>query len=525
MLSLFASIWEWIKWAVAALMPFKRGRGLSPGMRWGIWIVLDVLVLALLYVINNHVVEIAPIVQRMPFQAPWLRYFFLPILGQLVIFLVIVLYWFYLLWFAEADDSPFPDIDDAWHEALHILGQSGVQLPRVPLFLVVGRAQSAEELMFDASGMKLVVRQAPANPHAPVHVYASNEAVYVTCRGASVLAKLADILALEGVAESSAGPDGEAGEQLDQTLRPGQKEQAVVELLRASLGKEATPIHKRAMRRATFQKPLGADFLSDQKEVNRFKARLAHLCRLIVRDRQPFCGANGILLLVPLGGTDTVGEAQFTAQATQEDLNVVRQELKLDCPLVSLLVDMEQLPGFSEFMQRQPPKELGNRRGNGFPMSTRLSRNEVLEQVRISLSWVCTTYLQDSVYRIFKDEKTNDKDPTPLFPGNSRLVLLLDEMNERANSLAVIVQQAIAPANAPLFRYSGCYMAATGAKGSQGFVAGVFQKLVKEQSGVSWTEAALAEDAQSRTWANYYLILSVVLFVGCGVLLGLILLR
>src|SRR5476649_2225638 len=150
-------------------MPFKRGRGLSPVMRWIIWIVLDLLFLGLLYFINS-VAEIAPIVQRMPFQAPWLRYFFLPILGQLVIFLVVVLYWFYLLWFAEADDSPFTDVDDAWQEAMHVLEQAGIQLPRVPLFLVVGRAQAAEEHLFEAAGIKLIVRQTPANPNAPVHV-------------------------------------------------------------------------------------------------------------------------------------------------------------------------------------------------------------------------------------------------------------------------------------------------------------------------------------------------------------------
>jgi hypothetical protein len=522
MLNTIRLVWEWIKWIVAALVPFKRGRGLTTGMRWFLWIVLDLLFLGLLYFINS-VAEIAPIVQRMPFQAPWLRHFFLPILGQLVIFLVVVLYWFYHLWFAEPDDSPFPDIDAAWQEAMQALTQAGIQLPRVPLFLVVGRPTAPEEHLFEASGMKLMVRQAPAHPNAPVHVFASNDAVYVTCRGASVLSKLAEILTLEGESERYGGQDEEGEQGLDQTLRPGGKEQAVIELLRSSMGgQEITPSRKRALRRAAIMKPIGSDFLSDPKEVARCKARLAHLCRLIVRDRQPFCGANGILLLVPVAATDTTGEAQFAAQAAQEDLNAVRRELKLDCPLVSLLVDMEQLPGFPEFMQRQPPKELGNRRGSGFPMATRLPRDEVLEHVRASLGWVCTTYLQDSVYRIFQGESPQGEDPATLFPGNARLVLLLDEMNERAASLELIVHNAIAPENEPLFRYSGCYMAATGGRGSQAFVAGVFQKLVKEQSGVSWTDAALAEDAECRTWATYYLILAFALLVSLVVLLGLI---
>ena len=77
----------------------------------------------------------------------------------------------------------------------------------------------------------------------------------------------------------------------------------------------------------------------------------------------------------------------------------------------------------------------------------------------------------------------------------------------------MIIQQAIAPGQEPLFRYAGCYLAATGEKGSQGFVAGVFQKLLREQSAVSWTQAALYEDGQSHTWANYYFMLALVLLV------------
>jgi hypothetical protein len=507
------AVWQWIVGAVTALMPFKQGVTISPLVRWIVWIVLDLALLVALYFLN----DVSGIGGAVPNR---FRAFYLPILGQLVVLIGVVLYWFYLLWFSTPDASPFPDIDEAWQDAMRAVSQAGIQLPNVPLFLVLGRPASGEDHLFEASGLKLVVKQTPANPNAPVHVWADREAVYVTCRGASVLGKLAGILSLEDIAEGPAAPEGEPAEDLDKTHVAGRKEQGLIEMLRASMGQDATPVKKRTMRRAAMGKPLGSDFLSDPKEVARFKARLAHLCGLIVRDRQPFCAANGILLLVPLGGTDTPAEGQFTAQACQDDLNVARQVMKLDCPLVSLLVDMEDLPGFAEFMRRQPPKELGNRRGNGFPMSTRLSRQEVLEQVRISLAWVCTTYLQDNVYRIFDAEKAEKADLSPIVAGNARLVLLLDEMNARAESVCAILQQAIAPENDTLFHYSGCYLAATGGKESQAFVAGVFQKLVKEQSSVSWTEAALAEDAQCQTWATYYLAAAGVLAVLWCVLLA-----
>ncbi|MSU79252.1 MAG: hypothetical protein EXS16_14315 [Gemmataceae bacterium] len=523
LLSILSSIW---KWTVASLVPFKPNRLLTPVVRWIIWIVLDLLFFGLLFIIND-VAEIAPIVQRTPFQTAWLRHFFLPILGQLVVFLGIVLYWFYRQWFAELDDSMFPDIDTAWQEATQGLGREGIHLPRVPLFLVVGQTLSAQDHLFEALDVKPVFRRLPADPDAPISVFfaGANDPVYVTCRGASVLARLAQILSVEELVDSPVAQDTDVGEALGvMTLHPGVKQQDVVLALHASM-QNATPIRKRFLRRAAIMKPLGEDFVSNLTEIDRCKARLAHLCRLIARDRQPFCGANGILLLIPLGGTDTLGEAQFTAQAVQEDLSVVRQELKLDCPLVTLLVDMEQLPGFTEFMQRQSPKDLYNRCGANYPMSSRLSREETLEQIRRVLSWVCTTYLQDSVSRLFKVETQTEKNSKQFAAGNAQLVLLLDEMNQRADSLDAIVQQAIAPKNEPLFRFSGCYMAATGNKGSQAFLAGVFQKLVKEQSSVSWTEAALAEDARCQTWAGYYRLLSSALFLVCLAIVGLIIYR
>src|SRR5262249_54976893 len=158
---------------------------------------------------------------------------------------------------------------------------------------------------------------------------------------------------------------------------------------------EATTLEKRVMYRASLGKPLGADFVANNKDVALQKARLAHLCRLIVRDRSTHCAANGIMVLIPLASTVTPGEAEVSAQAFKEDLEVARREMKLDCPVLNVVVDMEELPGFSDFVQRQTSKQLKNRRGSGFPMSTRGDRKEILKEIRQSLHWVCSTYVQD----------------------------------------------------------------------------------------------------------------------------------
>ena len=148
-------------------------------------------------------------------------------------------------------------------------------------------------------------------------------------------------------------------------------------------------------------------------------------------------------------------------------------------------------------------------------MATRLSREGILDQLRISLSWACTTYLQDSIYKsAFKTETPNDAEVNEHVAANSRLVLFLDQMNERAEPLSSIILQAIAPENESLYRYAGFYLAATGdSKAKQAFVAGIVEKMIREQNAVTWTQAAKAEDAQCRAWAGYYFITAWVLLI------------
>ena len=333
-----------------------------------------------------------------------------------------VLYWFYRLWFADADESQFRTSTSVGRSGA-TLGQAGIQLPALAAVPGLGTTGDGGGASFEVSNLKLVVKQTP-EPLTPVTFML----IAMACTSRVAVRRcFRSLRASWRLRPAGRGQrlDPDAKEDLDKTLRPGGKGAGHHRDAARSMGQEArlsnSAMPRRLARRAR------NDFMSDSKEVARHKARLAHLCRLIVRDRQPFCAANGILVLIPLAGTDTPLEAQLTAQACQDDLLIARQEMKLDCPVVSMVVDMEQVPGFSEFMLRQPPKELGNRRGNGFPMATRLPRGELVEEIRTSLHWVCTTYLQDSVYRIFQSETPTFREALAFFPENSHLFILLDE--------------------------------------------------------------------------------------------------
>lgn len=542
MQNFFGAFWNWITTAfknvTTLVVRDTTGRIVGGTMSrvnrvmWTVvtWLIILTLFLAIEYALYyfNDAINLG---RWLPAFSPKLKPFYAPLLGLIVILVCVVLYFFFATWEGEEDESQFPDIDAAWATAMEAVAKAGIVPHQVSLFLVLGRPESAETNMFDGAGTKWVVKHSPPDPNAPIHVYAEKEsspksafpgAIYVTCRGASVLGKLAGILARDESVLPAAAAIDDGLENADATVGAVDRDALKArEVVAASLGREATVLEKRKAYRADRGKPLGNDLLADNEEVTRLKARLAHLCRLIAKERQSECAANGILLLIPLAGTDTIGEAQLAAQACLEDLTTVRKEFRIDCPVVSLLVDLEDLPGFSEFVSLQRPKELASRRGGSFPMATRMTTDEIRRHLRTSLSWICTTYMQDSVYSVFQTETEANKEVSPLFLRNSRLTLLLTELNERADAVCDIVMSAMMPENEPMFRYSGFYIAATGAVGVQGFIAGVFQKLVKEQASVTWTQAALDADAESQQLAGSYATATyVILFLMMAMIAG-----
>ena len=64
--------------------------------------------------------------------------------------------------------------------------------------------------------------------------------------------------------------------------------------------------------------------LRDTAQADYLSARLQHLCRLIVRDRRPYCPINGVLLLVPFAGTDTEEDANQTGEVLRRDVTIYR---------------------------------------------------------------------------------------------------------------------------------------------------------------------------------------------------------
>ena len=140
MSAFFKAIWEGIKTFGAALLPFQKS-SLPTIVRFVAWAILILAVEIGLYFLGERLhfhTVVAP-----PSWLHGVETYWLPVLGLLFILICVVLYWLYVLLTSGEGTSAFPDIDQAWQEARQVLGQAGLRLPDMPLFLVLGRPETS----------------------------------------------------------------------------------------------------------------------------------------------------------------------------------------------------------------------------------------------------------------------------------------------------------------------------------------------------------------------------------------------
>src|SRR4051794_21603111 len=145
--------------------------------------VLVVVVVVILLGIVNHTGGLDRVLRTrwLGLYRVWLPLLFL--LGYTLFWLIRWLYWL----LGPEGPGAFDDIEDAWTKARGQLEAAGIVLTETPLFLVLGRPGGSLESLFAATRMPFQVRHAPRDEPAPLHVYASREAIFVTCEGASLL--------------------------------------------------------------------------------------------------------------------------------------------------------------------------------------------------------------------------------------------------------------------------------------------------------------------------------------------------
>ncbi len=481
--------------------------------RWPMHIGIVVLILIVLAVLNSKwVLDLRTYLPTAPvlIQQTWL-----PLLFLLVYVLSWLGWWLWKLLTPEEEVSPFPDIDAAWEEAMRSLQQAELALGNLPVFLVLGTVQGGEEIFFQSAASTSSTlagsTYAPKSSDAPVRMFAGQNSVFITCSGACLLGEHARRLnnpdssdptpqAAFGVAAAPASPD------FSRTL--GAADAVFVQdMVKRAVAGQLSPEEKagfgvgpgKSAGAKTAPRPR-ASLLQNTAETTRQSERLKHLCKLISRDRWPNCPINGILMLIPFAGTADDAVGNDTGLICQRDLDTVRENFQLRCPVLALVCDLEQTPGFSEFVKRIPAEQRKSRLGFGHPFLPAVDPAQLTDVLESEVEWIFHGVLVSWVYKLF-DQNLQDRSIGDVYAANAALFQFLCNIEDRKGPLARLLANFVRhpESNGEPFWYGGCYLAGTGSTSAeQAFAPGVLIKLVESQDYVSWAGGALAGDAGAK---------------------------
>jgi hypothetical protein len=499
-------IGQGLKGLVGLLLPTVGEARRSTGgkvLRWVVRVVLLALVLVGLWFLNRYL-ELDRYV-RAPL--PVLREVWLPLL----FLLFYVLFWLgSMLWRAigmDVGSSDFPDIDQAWDEGLAALAEAGLDPREAPLFLVLGRPAGGERALFGAGNVKLQVKQAPRRDDTPLTVSANQDAVYVTCAGASLLGRYATLLAgapdvirrstgsPTGATSGSGGAAPPAPAGADAEVEPESPSQAEATAVMVAAEEDEFP--------SSLERPRSI-LLKDVEEVELQGARLRHLCHRIARDRRPYCPVNGILLLIPYACTGGDSEAKEAGSLCQRDLEAVRQAFQVECPIFALVCDLERVPGFDEFLKFFPEGQRRRLLGQQLPLAPDLDAQSRARMTEKGVQWIGDVLFPRLVYKLWGVDGADLATSSLTSSANVKLYEFLSRVRSAQKRLARILNRGVVmPAPGPPM-LGGCGFAATGRDlvREQGFAAGIFRLLIENQNHVAWTEEARLADADYRRWTT-----------------------
>jgi hypothetical protein len=409
------------------------------------------------------------------------RAFWLPLIFLLVCVNFALGWAFWSLLTADWEASEFPDIDQAWAEARVNLDRAGIGLDNAPLFLVLGEPGGGGSSLFQASRLPLQVVDVPRRPDAPLHVFSDRDAIYVTCPGASVLGRLAEMLGVD--AGAGTDPQESATARLPDVAGEGAATTAAVAPQPPATA-ETTPASARSA------------LLSQTAEIDRSSRRLRRLCALIARDRRPFCPANGILLVVPFAATADDADARQAGSICSLDVTTVLDALRINCPVFALVCDLETAPNFPLMLQSFPPDERLKSLGRSFPLVPDLDVLGRVRMVEAGVEWIGKALVTPTAYRLFRIESGGEADAVEVVGTNRRLFQFLAETHDRWRRLGRLLGRVVQLDTRGSLMLGGCFLAATGTDPDrqQGFVAGVLSRMIEAQDYVSWNGEALRHD-------------------------------
>jgi hypothetical protein len=461
-----------------------------------------------------------------------LKQIYLPLLFILLYALCWLGFWLYKL-LGQEEAGAYPDIDAAWAQATAELRAAGLPLDRLPIYLVVGRPATGEDPLFVASALNLTVRAPAQMMQSPIRIYAGASGAFITCSGASAWGLHAGMLAGEITSSEASFASGGGNEAATKTLGAdaaqieGLSEDQMADmrrLLAEKVDRELTPEEQGKLREyfeissqaaTTKKKSLPPDLKNDGP------SRLAYLCRLIRKDRYPWCPINGALALVPFSALESDEACKEAVDVLNKDLAAAREALRLRFVTYVGVCDIETAPGFPEFRRAFPSQSLKQRIGLRLPVLPDVPTEKIPSEMERAADWIRNHVVRSWVVRFLRLDWPPDERKTKTFipASNRRLFGFLHEIHTRGPRLGRLLGRGLPidgrsehdPVESlPLV--GGCYLMATGRQANdQAFVPGVFQRLVESENTIRWAPRALAEDARYRKLATVgYCILALV---------------
>ncbi|WP_439622439.1 type VI secretion protein IcmF/TssM N-terminal domain-containing protein [Gemmata sp.] len=481
MLTLARWLWSKVTGFFGLLLPVagETARGSRPLVFWGLHVLVLAAVLAGLGWANGRF----DIVRYVEAPTGWLARVWLPLLALILYANAWAALWLWRLLRPVARPSPFPDLDAAWDAAVGAAERAGVSLARLPVFLIIGRPRTGGAAVFEAARVKATEYAAPGDP--PVRLFATKDAVYVAADECSLLG---------GLAGWAATADADDGRPDDPAADPATADQFPTLAAPADAPQEAEAAP-----------PPAAPLAKDPARSALLAARFRHLCRLLRGTRRPLCPVNGVLVLVPEACTRSPALANQAGFFAAEDLRAAAEVLQVRCPVIGVVCDAEQIPGFAEFLARVPAARRRQRLGRKLPYAARLSVADRAGLVVESVRWQTATLVPRLVYRVMP--------PVTEPPANARLFQFAVAVHARTDALVRLFTRVLAPEQNEAVLPGGCFFAATGTgPDRQGFLTDVLAQLVEGQNLVAWTAAGLREEAAvgRRTALGYALILAMI---------------
>jgi hypothetical protein len=461
----------------------------------------------------------------------------LALVGLLLLVIPIVVFRAVTLWIM-GEGPRFVDIDFSWRAGMEAMAKQGMNLKSAPLFVIVGGgSEKLRKNVMASVGTQFQVDGVP-DVRAPLHWYASQDAIYLYLDDAAwtnlaarqyraaMRSRRSPVgpgdqpreptpsrgrgpivsTLVPGAASSpdaSQRPDSLAGQTLpgDQSPSPspgdtprgrgpggGRRPAAYLGTLSPDQVGPAEAGEKPSSGPARPAARRGRPIQSEESSLQ--LRRLEAVCAKLRRHRQPVCPLNGIVILLPFDLLQASRpDIEEVERALSADLATAQRELQIRCPVTALVVAMEQERGFCELIRRIGRDHAARQR---FGQRFDIRREPTVDELRRFSAYVCGVF-EDWVYTLFRDDKVLSH------PGNPALYNLLCKVRRSFQArLSDVLARGFGfdpQVDSEPLLFSGCYFAATGAQPDrQAFVSGVLAKLREEQGDLQWTRDALEAD-------------------------------